>query len=839
MNTQGAQMIPILFFASFIIYIYFGIYVLILDSKSVLNRVFFIACIFLGLWAFTYTFMVSAPDVDTALMWRRFSVLGWCSVYGILLHFFLVLTGKDSILKKWWSYPLLYLPPALLIYGYLVAPGMTVNNLVMTQFGWTYLSPYSEGINHSHLFDIYYSIYMGTGVVLTWKWGKKSLHTREKKQAKLIITTIVIALLLGSITDTIMPNLGVAHFPQIAIIIILIPIFGIWYSIKKYRLMYLTPENAAKDILKTMKDGLLLVGIDGKIRLANDEALALLGYDAGELIDKPVQVIFPEGREAFQPVFKELNNDRAVQHVEEILLTKTKKRIPTLFSTSFIHDDWGEAMGLVCTFQDIAVQKQTEEELLKAKDQLEKRVDERTRELLIINESLKAEIKERERIQEKVKFYAYHDHLTGLPNKLLLRERLDQAILQAARTEKILAVLFLDIDTLKTVNDTMGYSMGDELLKSVAERLLRALRKSDTVARIGGDEFVVMIQNLSDVNAVTKVADKIISQFNEPFCLNGQNCYCTASVGIALYPTDGEDMEMLIKNADIAMYRAKETGRNRYKFCSSSMKSKAMETVRLTNNLYRALDNNELVVYYQPQINSSSGKIIGVETLLRWKHPELGLILPELFIPIAEKTGLIMPIGKWVLRTVCKQCKKWQNAGLPGIRMAVNLSMHQVQNPGIVECITSIIAETGLDPKYLELEITESAAMKETRNIVKTLHSFKALGVTISIDDFGTEFSSLNYLKQLPVDRIKIAMPFVQGICESSKDEAIVKGIITLASNLDMKVIAEGVETGQQLAFLSQHRCEEVQGYYYYKPMTANEFEEVMRKKQSNSCAGA
>ncbi len=723
----------------------------------------------------------------------------------------------------------MYLPSVLLIFGYLVAPGMTVDNLVMTGFGWTYISPYSKGVALSHFFDIYYFIYMITGVAIIWRWGEKSVHIREKKQAKLIVSTIIMALLLGSVTDVVMPNLGMAPIPQIAIVIILIPIYGIWYSIKRYKFMAITPENAATDILKTMKDGLLLVGIDGKIQLANNEALALLGYNKQELIGQPIHIIFAEDMDILSSALGD-DKSNAIMSNEETLLSKTNERLPTLFSSSLMRDEWGDSIGLVCTFQDITKQKKVEHALKKANDELEKRVHERTLELLKANDSLKAQIKERESMQERIRYYAYHDYLTGLPNKLLLKERLDQAILQAARTGRIIAVMFIDLNAFKVVNDTMGYAMGDQLLKEVSKRLADVLRKSDTIARVGGDEFVIMVQNLPDVDSVAKIAGKIVDQFRCPFMLEGQTCYSSASIGVAIYPTDGEDMETLIKNADIAMYKAKEKGINKHEFCSVLMKSQAIETMKLTNSLYRALEKDELLLYYQPQVSSSSGRIIGVEALLRWHNPELGLVLPESFIPIAEKTGLIMPIGEWVIRTACRQNKAWQDAGLFSIRMAVNLSMHQVQNPKIADQITSILKDTGLDPGYLELEITESAAMKETENTVKTMHSLKELGVTISIDDFGTEFSSLNYLKQLPVDRIKIAMPFVRGISVSDKDEAIIKAIIVLANNLGLKVIAEGTETKQQLAFLNQNMCDEIQGYYYYKPMPAGELEQLMKK---------
>lgn len=431
---------------------------------------------------------------------------------------------------------------------------------------------------------------------------------------------------------------------------------------------------------------------------------------------------------------------------------------------------------------------------------------------------------------KKIKGLAYHDHLTELPNRMLFTAQLDHSIQQSQRTDKKLAVMFLDLDGFKMINDTMGHAVGDQILIDVAKRLAGTLRKSDVCARIGGDEFLVMIEQIEEDNAIELIGEKILLCFNAPFSIKNQDCFLTTSIGAAIYPTDGEAAETLIKNADIAMYQAKEKGKNQYVRCTPAMKTKVIETMKLSNSLYRALERNEFELYYQPQVDCASNRIVGMEALIRWHHPDLGTVLPGEFISIAEKTGLIMPIGQWVMRTACQQNKAWQDAGLPQIRMGVNVSVQEFQNTQIVQQVETILQETGLDPDYLELEITESVAMKEKTSIIDTLKALKAMGIHIAIDDFGTEYSSLNYLKQLPVDRIKIAMPFIQGIDISKEDEAITIAIIVLAKSMGLGVIAEGVETNKQLEFLSRRMCDELQGFYCYKPMPAQEIEALLKE---------
>jgi len=502
-------------------------------------------------------------------------------------------------------------------------------------------------------------------------------------------------------------------------------------------------------------------------------------------------------------------------------------------SVSLVRDNHDNHMFLGI-LHDINEKVIAENMLKEAHAELEEKVLARTSELATANEILKLEMDTRIKTEERIRFLAYHDHLTELPNRLLFSDRLEQAVLQAQRTENTLAVMYLDLDDFKRVNDTMGHAQGDNLLIQTADRLSSFLRKSDTVARVGGDEFILLFQNIKDFETIEKIAEKILKSFIKPFPLNDQLFHVTASMGIAVYPNDGKDVETLIKNADISMYKAKEKRRNSYVLCTPLLKNKVKRTLALTNGLYRALERKELLLYYQPQISYNSQKIVGLEALLRWQHPKLGMVSPSEFIPIAEYTGLIINIGEWVLNTASKQNKAWQNAGLPAVRVSVNVSTVQFHNPNFVNQIQTALQKSKLDSTWLELEITENTVIREPAHVIEMLHAIKDLGVTISIDDFGTEYSSMSYLKQMPVDRIKIAMPFVQGIDINEKDEAITKGILVLARSLGLNIIAEGVETERQLSFLTKRMCDEIQGFYYYKPMPVNEIEVLLRNQLEN-----
>jgi diguanylate cyclase (GGDEF)-like protein len=452
------------------------------------------------------------------------------------------------------------------------------------------------------------------------------------------------------------------------------------------------------------------------------------------------------------------------------------------------------------------------------------------RELLRILANLLSDALVKVEAEKEISYLAYYDALTGFPNHILFKNQLGQTLDIARGTGKLIGVLFIDLDSFKIVNDSIGHLGGDEMLKQVTSRIAGCLREQDMVSRFGGDEFLIQLTGVERVEDIRRIAETIIKAIARPVIVKGQEFFITASAGIAVYPGDGESTEELIKNADLAMYASKEKGKNQYTLCSSAMKEKLLTKTQLTNSLYRALERNELVLYYQPQVSVLTKEIVGLEALIRWNSPELGMISPATFIPLAEQNGLIIPIGQWVLETACRQIKQWQVLGLPPIRMAVNLSILQFQDRNLLSIIDRTLSETGLEPEYLELEVTESTAADGEDYIVQVLHELKELGVSISIDDFGSGYSSLSRLKTLPVDRIKIDMQFVRGISTGNKDEAIAKTIIQLAKNLNLHVIAEGVETEAQFEFFNKYKCDEIQGYFFYKPMPASEIEAILLK---------
>jgi len=438
----------------------------------------------------------------------------------------------------------------------------------------------------------------------------------------------------------------------------------------------------------------------------------------------------------------------------------------------------------------------------------------------------------RQQAEETINHLAYYDALTGLPNRALFNDRLAMALVQAQRHQRKLAVLFLDLDRFKTINDTLGHAMGDRLLQGVAQRLTSCVREGDTVARLGGDEFMLLLPGIEHVEDVAKIVQRVLEVLKPSFNFDGQEFHITSSIGIALYPNDSEDAEALLKNADTALHRAKEQGRNNYQFYIPSMNATSFERLILENNLRRALERKEFVLYYQPQVSLLTKRIVGMEALLRWQHPELGLVPPRKFIPLAEETGLIGSLGEWVLQTACAQNKAWQEVGFPPLRVAVNLSAHLFRQQGLVETVARVLKETRLNPHYLELEVTEGTLMENAEATVSTLRKLKEMGVHLSIDDFGTGYSSLSYLRRFPIDTLKIDQSFVWDISSDPDDATIARLIIAMAHSLKLKVVAEGVETEEQLSFLRFHQCDELQGYLFSKPVPAEAFTQLLQEER-------
>ena len=431
---------------------------------------------------------------------------------------------------------------------------------------------------------------------------------------------------------------------------------------------------------------------------------------------------------------------------------------------------------------------------------------------------------ERHKIELKLTHLANYDVLTGLPNRWLLQDRLSQALARARRENCQVAILFLDLDRFKVINDTLGHSAGDLLLRKIAVRLTKGIRECDTIARFGGDEFMAITFLISQAQSAARLAQRILKALLLPFNLHGQEVFIKASIGIALYPIDGTDLESLVKCADSAMYQAKSLGGNTYSFFSPEINTHTMEKLIMESKMHRALEREEFLLYFQPQFDIQTGRMCVAEALLRWQPLDGKLVLPAHFIPLLEETGLIIPVGEWVLGSACAQCKAWQEAGMPLFRIGVNISARQLKQEGFVDMVKKILHETGLDPFYLELEITENMIMENILENIELLDKLKGLRIHIAMDDFGTGFSSLKYLKNFPIDRVKIDRSFITHINNDPKDESIVRTIIALAHNLGMKVVAEGVETEEQFDLLTRLGCDEVQGYYFGKPVPAEEF---------------
>jgi diguanylate cyclase (GGDEF)-like protein/PAS domain S-box-containing protein len=449
--------------------------------------------------------------------------------------------------------------------------------------------------------------------------------------------------------------------------------------------------------------------------------------------------------------------------------------------------------------------------------------------VLVGYEGTNEDITTRKLAEERIQYLAYYDALTGLPNRTLLRDRLTKALADARRQRYKIALLFIDLDGFKDVNDSLGHAVGDLFLQNVAERLSRWAREQDTVARLGGDEFLIMLSHIGDAADAAVAGERLMDAMTAEFIVEGHSLHVSCSIGISVFPEHGADCETLIKNADAAMYSAKADGRNSFRFFTEDMNAHAVERVTLENSLRSALAKNQLFLMYQPQMDIATGRITGLEALLRWQHPELGLVPPDRFIRIAENSGQIVPIGEWVLRTACNQARKWQDEGIPAISVAVNVSAVQFRQADFCELIRNVLQDTGLAPQHLELELTESLLLANADVTLSVLKELKTMGVTLAIDDFGTGYSSFSYLRQFHVNNLKIDRSFINDVATNPDDAAITAGIIGMAKNLKLKVIAEGVENEAQMSFLRAHECDEIQGYYFSKPLATDEVADKLR----------
>lgn len=495
-------------------------------------------------------------------------------------------------------------------------------------------------------------------------------------------------------------------------------------------------------------------------------------------------------------------------------------------------DSRDELGNLVMDFNEMLHQIQLRDnELGVNKLELEKRVATRTTELEAANQELEKAKQNAESVAKRMEYHAHHDGLTGLPNRILLNDRINRALSHARREQSRMALLFLDLDRFKIINDSLGHAIGDQLLRIISRRLRNCVRDEDTVARLGGDEFMVLLPKISGSSDAGRIGNKIIDSLVRPVSCNGHELNITTSIGVSIYPFDGSDVETLLKHADISMYRAKELGRNKLMYYTAEMNAKSRRQLTLETNLRKALERNELTLVYQPKVDISRNAITGAEALLRWKHPTMGNVSPADFIPIAEESGLIIPIGEWVIRTAFNQLAAWHAAGHKELTIAVNLSSSQLSRSGLTDSVRAALDESCLDPCMTELEITENIAMRDIDSAIMTLEILKGMGISIAMDDFGTGYSSLSYLRRLPIDIVKIDQSFVHELPDSKEDVSIAQAIIAMARSLGMDLVAEGVETVKQLNFFRQQEVMMIQGYLFSKPVPADEFLTILESE--------
>jgi diguanylate cyclase (GGDEF)-like protein/PAS domain S-box-containing protein len=556
-------------------------------------------------------------------------------------------------------------------------------------------------------------------------------------------------------------------------------------------------KERAQVTLNSIGDAVMSTDIHGDVTYLNLVAEGLTGWSLAEAAGHPVDEVF---RIIDALTRERVNNPMALAVRENktvgltpncILVRRDGMEAAIEDSAAPIHDRRGQVTGAVMVFHDVSTARA---------------------------------------LSMKMSYLAQHDSLTDLPNRILLNDRLTQAMTLAGRHRQKLAILFLDIDHFKHINDSLGHVVGDRLLQSVAHRLLSCVRTSDTVSRQGGDEFVILLSELSHSQDAAVSSEKILAALTTPHRIDQHDLHVTASIGISTYPDDGTEVEPLIQQADFAMYHAKESGRNNYQFFKPDMNAQALERRSVEDDLRRALARGEFELYYQPKMDLISASIAGVEALVRWRHPLRGLVHPIHFISIAEESGLIIPIGRWVIRDACRQARAWQDAGLSPIRVAVNISAAELRAKDFVSSVQSVLAETGLAPHYLELELTETFLLQDAKSTATVLLALKGLGVRLALDDFGTGYSSLSHLRRFPMDTLKIDQSFVRDLATDTDDASIVSAVISMGTSLHMLVVAEGIETQQQLAFLQNHACPEGQGYFFSEPVAAAEFRHLLNR---------
>ncbi len=765
-----------------------GILVLQNDRGSKTNHAYFALVVSLIIWTLGLTVSTVAPSVTIAILGQRISAFGWANLYAILLLFVLRLTGYAQYRKHY----ALFIAPLLLMVVYGLPLNFYAYNLEFSRFGWLFTS---TNTFWDYVFYVYFTGCTLLGIYLLIAWKTET----EKHRKKQILLSLTIAFLVGSASDIYLPSFGV-QLPQLAPIILIIPVVLIAQALLS-RNPVVTGIDSAPHYFSIFLFVSLYVLISVlQVRMTASSGM-LTAMDMNESTFRGIITqlqmflsIYLVMRHKKTGVIAAvlLNGANLVSSALFLIRTNSSDPIPGIISY----------IAVLLLIYLIRIFEQRSEWYISHIDTQRTKL---------------------EQSQDKLYTMAFYDSLTKLPNRDYFINHVNQAISTVSDDSQVLGILFLDFDSFKAINDTAGHATGDMVLSKISEAMAAVLDKDDVIARFGGDEFLIAVKRQKGED-IQLLINNIMQVLKQPISLPREAYYMPASIGVALHPSDGRDAQTLIMNADIAMYSAKAKGKNQVVYCNEEIKAQTTKRLRLTNSLYHALDRNELYVVYQPQFCTKIRKVCGFEALVRWNNPEYGLVQPLSFIPLAEQTGLIRPIGLFVFEQACNQLLSFRSLYQAEVTMSVNLSVVQLKDAAIVESIQSILEKTGVPVPSIQIEITESVEFLDEPVLLKRLNELKRLGLSLAIDDFGTGHSTFSRLKTLPIDQLKIDMEFVQGITTGSeKDKALIKSIIQTAENLGMEVLAEGVETEDELLFLTQHGCDKVQGFYFSKPLHVEE----------------
>ncbi|MBA2911683.1 diguanylate cyclase (GGDEF)-like protein/PAS domain S-box-containing protein [Clostridium beijerinckii] len=781
-----------------------------MDKKSKINQIFIYICICFVLWSGGYAMMLTSDNINIAFFWRNSSVLGYCFFNGLWLYFAYLLNNTDdfeyiSIIKF-----LAYVPTTILFIGNVIVEPYSA--MTKEYYGWIDVAP---ELLPQILYIIWAIVIDIAGVAVLYLRGKYSKKNRVKKQTKVILITCTVSIIIGIITDFVLPLLGLTIFPS-AVLTGTIALGGIYYAINRHRLMSTTPKYISEYIFNTVNEPIFILNEKFIIQNCNDASLSVTNYKIEELEGK----IFSELLSDVDFDLSSIMKNAYAKNIEVDLETKYGNNITCELSATIIYDEYSDILGILILLHDISERKK----ILEMERNCNLKLEE-------ANMMLKNQIQDKIRAEEKIRHFVYYDPLTELPNRKMMLEKLN-VLLEIENNS--FAMFFIDLDGFKSINDNYGHQVGDKVLKNVADTLKGIISNVDIISRIGGDEFVIITTDIKFTTYVKEIAERIQNALKTPFIYNEEALCVGASIGISVFPEHGKDADTLIRKADVAMYEVKKKGGYDYALYSSKINDEFLNKMNIKEKLNKAMENNEFIIYYQPIISLRSMKVLYSEALIRWKQGDK-IISPIEFIPIAKSVGEIISIDNWVLENACKQCEIWHELGGNEFSISVNVSYSQLKQSEFIPMVENILNHYSFPARCLNMEITEDEAMEDSGTIIGILEKLRKIGVRVSLDDFGTGYSSLSYVNRLPIDMIKIDKSLVWNLEKDYKSVMIVRSIITLGHSLNLKIIAEGIETQEQFRILNELNCDYIQGYLIGKPMEALEFEHRFIKKETET----